>query len=92
MARIINVRKGKDGRVAHNRRLPNKAVSEGSDMKPMGQKIYEIELKSNKNTFDEEYGFGSNPPITIMANNKKEAINKLKLPKSVKINKIKQIN
>lgn len=50
-------------------------------------KQFEITLREVNGTekFVNEYGFGDNPPIIICAKNKKDARNKLKLPKGVKI-------
>jgi len=58
---------------------------------------YEITLKyigkGKKPSYTEtDYGFGMNPPIVLRATNKKNAIKKLILPKTVRIKNIKKVN
>jgi hypothetical protein len=55
-------------------------------------KQYEIELKdtTGKDRFEDEYGFGTNPPIVMCAKSGKDAKRQLKLPKGVQIRKIKR--
>lgn len=58
-----------------------------------GQKQFEVELKwvgkGKKPKYATlDYGFETNPPIVINANNKKNALKKLKLPKTVKVKRI----
>jgi hypothetical protein len=54
---------------------------------------YEITLEYVGNRkqpkyIETEYGFGINPPIVVRAKNKTEAIKQLRLPKTVRIEKI----
>jgi len=54
---------------------------------------YEIELKdtTGKDRFPDDYGFGVNPPIVLCAKSRKDAIRQLRIPKSVKIVKVKRV-
>jgi hypothetical protein len=53
---------------------------------------YEIELdyvcKKKPAYVKTEYGFGTNPPIVVHAKSKTQAIEKLRLPKCVKVKNI----
>ena len=61
--------------------------------KRKGHKQYEIGLRdaTGKDRFDDEYGFGMNPPIVLCAKSKKDAENQLKLPQGVEIVKIEKV-
>lgn len=50
--------------------IANKSINESKK----NLKTYEVTLedKTGKNRFSDEYGFGTNPPIVIQANNEKE--------------------
>ncbi len=56
----------------------------------MAKKQFEVDLidTTNSNRFDDEFGFGTNPPITVSAKNKSEAREMLTLPKGIKIRKV----
>lgn len=56
-------------------------------------KQYEITLKwvgkgKQPDYLENEYGFGTNPPIVLSGKNEKSVRNKLKLPKDIKIHEI----
>lgn len=55
-------------------------------------KQFEIELvdTSDSGRFDGEYGFGVNPPIVLCAKDKSDAVAQLKLPKNVKVLRVKE--
>ena len=54
---------------------------------------YEVELQDTigGGRFADDYGFPTNPPIVICAKNQKHARGQLKLPKGVKISKLKRV-
>lgn len=56
-----------------------------------GQKQFEIRLRGGGGRFDSDYGFGMNPPIVIHARSKAEALKQLKLPKTVKVLKVEEV-
>lgn len=57
---------------------------------------YEIDLKwvgkrKPPYSLESQYGFGSNPPITVSAESISAARRSLRLPKTIKIRKIKKV-
>jgi len=57
-----------------------------------GGRLYEIELRdtTGRDRFADEYGFPTNPPIVLCAKSVSNARKQLKLPRGVKVVKVKR--
>ena len=66
----------------------------GATIKKM-MKEFEVELKFKgkkpKKEYESEYGFGTNPPIVLLCKSKSDVLKKLKLPKYVKVKRLKEV-